>query len=62
MMLPSNETAKTSQALEFIEVGENEDGEHVILLTGSREAVQAAGMLYGQQVVLVPADQGGSAS
>ncbi|MGN7869353.1 hypothetical protein [Paracoccus sp. 22332] len=48
--------------LEFIEVGQNDDGEHVILLTGSREAVQAAGMLYGQQVVLVPADQGGSAS
>lgn len=42
-------------ALEFIEVGQNEDGEHVILLTGTYAAVQEAGKLFGQQVVLMPA-------
>ena len=49
-------------ALEFIEVGRNEDGEPVVLLTGSEEAVRAAGKLYGQAVVLLPADQAGAAA
>ena len=52
----------SSLALEFVEVGQNEDGEYVILLTGSFAAVQAAGKLFGQPVVLVPADQKGGAA
>ncbi|MFD2815174.1 hypothetical protein ACFSYD_13515 [Paracoccus aerius] len=46
-----NHNATPELALEFIEVGQNEDGEHVILLTGTFEAVQAAGRLYGRPVL-----------
>ncbi|GHG24504.1 hypothetical protein [Paracoccus aerius] len=54
-----NHNATPELALEFIEVGQNEDGEHVILLTGTFEAVQAAGRLYGRPVLLVLAKEKG---
>ena len=57
MMSPSNEANQMVHALEFIEVGRNEDGEPVILLTGSEEAVRTAGKIFGLRVALVPAVQ-----
>lgn len=42
--------------MQIIELGVNEDGEHVVLLRGTVDEVRAAGALFGEPVQIAAQD------